>query len=166
MDVTTSYTMAQSTVLEPTGPPHSGDESPYDRYQETATILKRVVAEQNGSTNPTQPAVIFLLELRADLEHRSIFVDVRLEPRTITRDIDDAMHLSADFLQEVTDLDGAFALTVVPCLNMAKHIRYLVDTFEDGDLDGIAEIKRLHTCQLARLRRLQERWEDVLETPV
>ena len=74
------------------------------------------------------------------------------------------MHLSADFLQEVTDLDGAFALTVVPCLNMAKHIRYLVDTFEDGDLDRLAEIKRLRTCQLARLRRLQERWEDVLET--
>lgn len=95
MDVTTSYTMAQSALLEPTGPPHSGDESPYDGYQETVTILKRVVAEQNGSTNPTNPAVLFLLELRADLEHRSIFVDVRLEPRTITNDIDDVMHLSS-----------------------------------------------------------------------
>ena len=88
MDVTTSYTMAQSTLLEPPGPPHSNDESPYDEYQETATILKRVVAEQNGSTNPTHRAVLFLLELRADLEHRYFFVDVRHEPRAITRDID------------------------------------------------------------------------------
>ena len=67
MDVTTPYTMAQSTVLEPTGPPHSDDESPFVEYQTTAAILKRVVAEQNGNTIPNGPTVLELLELRADL---------------------------------------------------------------------------------------------------
>ena len=74
------------------------------------------------------------------------------------------MHLSADFLQEITDLGGAFALTVIPCLDMAKRIRHLVDTFADSEPDRIAKIKRLRTCQLTRLRHLQERWEDMLET--
>ena len=74
------------------------------------------------------------------------------------------MHMSANFLQELTDIDVAFAYTVIPCLNMARHIRYLVDTFEDGDPDGIAEIKQSHNYQLERLRCLQDRWEDVLKT--
>ena len=152
--MTASYTMAHSALLEPSGPPPSNDESPHDQYQETATILKRVVAEQNGSTNPTHRAVLILLELRADLEHRYFFVDVRHEPRAISRDIDDAMHLSADFLQNITD----------PCLDMAKRIRHLVDTFVDGAPEGIAKIKRLRTCQLTRLHHLQERWEDMLQT--
>ena len=69
MDVTTPYTMAQSTVLEPTGPPHSDDESPFVEYQTTAAILKRVVAEQNGNTIPTGPTVLELLELRAHGRH-------------------------------------------------------------------------------------------------
>ena len=98
MDLAATYTMAQSAVLEPPGPTHVIDESPYDQYQDTATILKRVIAEQNGTTNPTHRAVLFLLELRADLEHRYSHVDVRHEPRHISQDIDNAMHLSANFL--------------------------------------------------------------------
>ena len=162
MDATTSYIMAQSTALEL---PHLDDEPPLYPYQETATILTCVIAEQKGSTNPTHRAVLFLLELRADLEHRYLFVDLRHESRSISQNIDDAMHLSADFLQNITDLDGSFALTVVPCLDMAKRIRQMVDTFADLKIpDGIAKIKRIRVCQLTRLHHLQERWEDMLQT--
>ena len=163
MDLAATYTMAQSAILEPPGPTHVIDESPYDQYQDTATILKRVIAEQNGTTNPTHRAVLFLLELRDDLEHRYSHVDIRHEPRHISQDIDNAMHLSANFLQDLTDLDGAFALTVLPCLDMADHIQYLV-AVADKTPDGIAKIKRIRASQLVSLRLLQERWEDMLET--
>ena len=163
MDLAATYTMAQSAVLEPPGPTHVIDESPYDQYQDTATILKRVIAEQNGTTNPTHRAVLFLLELRADLEHRYSHVDIRHEPEHISQDIDIAMHLSANFLQDLTDLDGAFELTVLPCLDMADHIQYLV-AVADKTPDGIAKIKRIRASQLVSLRLLQERWEDMLET--
>ena len=57
--------------------------------------------EQDGNTNPSHHAVLFLMELRADLDNRHFFVDVRHEPEYVTRDIDEAMHLSKEFLQSI-----------------------------------------------------------------
>ena len=112
-----------------------------------ASILRRVVAEQDGDTNPTHRAVLFLMELRADLDNRYFFIDIRHESRATTRDIDDAMHLSEEFLQNITDLDGAFALTVQPCLELARRIRHLADTSAGGKSDGVAKIKH-HTPKI------------------
>ena len=98
--------MVQSAVLEPSGPPHPNDGYPQDQPQELASILRHVVMEHDGNTNPSHRAVLFLMELRADLDNRHFFVDVHHESKVVTRDIDEAMHMSKEFLQSITDLDG------------------------------------------------------------
>ena len=153
--------MAQSAALEPSGLPHPNDGYPQDQL---ASILRGVIMEQDGNTNPSHHAVLFLMELRADLDNRHFFVDVRHEPEYVTRDIDEAMHLSKEFLQSITDLDGAFALTVQPCLDLARRIRHVTETYDVGDSDAVATIKRLRKYQSKRLHHLQGRWEDLLQT--
>ena len=79
---------------------------PQDQPQELASILRHVVMEHDGNTNPSHRAVLFLMELRADLDNRHFFLDVHHEFKVVTRDIDEAMHMSKEFLQSITDLDG------------------------------------------------------------
>ena len=109
-------------------------------------------------------AVLFLMELRADLDNWHFFIDVRHEPENVTRDIDEAMHLSKEFLQSITDLDGAFELTVQPCLDLTGRIRLVTETYEVGDSDAVSTIKWLRKYQSKRLHHLQGRWEDLLQT--
>ena len=136
MDAMASYIMAQSALLKPSGLPLPSDGYPQD--QEVASILRHVVAEQDGNTNPTHHAIL----LRADLENRHFFVDIRQESKTTTRDIDDVMHLSKDFLQTITNLDWAFALTVQPCLELARRMRQIAEKSAVRDYDEDAKIKR------------------------
>ena len=44
------------------------------------------------------------MELRANLENRHCFPDACQEPDSVTWDINEAMHLSMDFLQSMTDI--------------------------------------------------------------
>ena len=55
MDTTAPYIMAQSALLEPSGLPHPNNGYAQDQPQEIASVLRRVMAEQDGNTNPTQP---------------------------------------------------------------------------------------------------------------
>ena len=96
------------------------------------------------------------MELRADLEDRHCFHDTRHEPEDVTRDIAEAMHLSLDFLQSMTDLDGAFERLVIPCLDL--------DTSKLGDPEAVSTIKRLRQFQSKRMHQLRERWGDLLQT--
>lgn len=87
--------MAQSTV-EPIGLyepgdqfhlTHLGDEDSQDiddPNHQTASILRDVVAKQNGNTNPAYQTVLCLMELRAALEDRHFFVDTRYEAMATT----------------------------------------------------------------------------------
>ena len=59
--------MAQSALLEPSWLPHPNDGYLQDQPQELASILRHVVAEQDGNTNPTHHAILFLMELCADM---------------------------------------------------------------------------------------------------
>ena len=104
------------------------------------------------------------MELREDLENRRYFVDIRQEPLATTRDIEDAMFLSEDFLQNITDRDGAFQKAIQPRLEYAKRIRNLAKTSETDDPYGIAQLRKLRAAQLKRMNRLQGRWEDLLQT--
>ena len=63
------------------------------------------------------------MELRADLENLFFCIDIRHKPRATSRDIEDAMHLLEEFLQNITNLDGVFEMWVLPCLELAQHIR-------------------------------------------
>jgi hypothetical protein len=62
------------------------------------------------------------MELRADLEDRHRFQNTNRGPEHVTQDIAEAMHLSLDFLQSITDLDGDFERLVLPCLDLANRI--------------------------------------------
>ena len=104
------------------------------------------------------------MELRADLDNRHCFADTHHEPQNVTWDIDEAMHLLMDFLQSMTDLDGAFELSVTPCLDLARRITHVTDTSELGDPDAVSTIKRLRKYQSKRLHHLREGWEDLLQT--
>ena len=101
---------------------------------------------------------------QADLENRYFFVDIRHKSKATTRDIDDAMHLSEDFLQNITDLDGAFVLTVHPCLELARCIKHIAKTSADSEPDRVTKKKQLRAYQLKWLHHLQGRWEDLLQT--
>ena len=81
MEATALYVMAQLALLELSGLPHPNDGYPQDQPQEIASILRRVVAEQDGNKNPTHHAVLFLMELREDLENPYFFVDIRHESK-------------------------------------------------------------------------------------
>ena len=104
------------------------------------------------------------MELRADLEDRHRFQDTRQEPEDVTRDIAKAMHLSLDFLQSMKDLNGAFERLVIPCLDLANPITYLMDTSELGNPEAVSTIKRLRQFQSERMHQLCERWGDLLQT--
>ena len=162
----TSCIMAQSAVLEPSGPFHPNDYNGYPRIHphELASTLQRVVIEQNGITNPSPHTILLVMELRADLQDRHRFHDPRHEPKDVTHDIAEAMHLSLDFLQSMTDLDGAFERLVIPCLDLANRIIYVMDTSELGDPEAVSTIKRLRQFQSERMHQLCERWGDLLQT--
>ena len=74
------------------------------------------------------------------------------------------MHLSLDFLQSITDLDGDFERLILPCLDLANRITYEMDTSELGDPEAISTIKRLRRFQSERMHQLRERWGDLLQT--
>ena len=111
--------MAQST-LKPIGlyepgnqfhlrhPDGKNPQDTTDLNHQTASILRDIVTEQNGNTNPTYQTTLCLMELRAALENRYLFVDIRYETMATTRNIEDAMFISEKFLQSITDLDGTF----------------------------------------------------------
>ena len=135
VDTMTSCIMAQSAALGPSEPFHQNDGDGHPRFHphELASTLWRVVIEQNGNTNPLSQTVLLVIELRADLEDRHRFQNTNREPEHVTPDIAKAMHLSLDFLQSITDLDGDFERLVLPCLDLANRIRYEMDTSELGD---------------------------------
>ena len=103
------------------------------------------------------------MELRSDLEDRHRFQTSR-EPEHITQDIAEAMHLSLDFIQSITDLDGDFERLVLPCLDLANRITYEMDTSKMGDPEAISTIKRLRRFQSVRMHQLRDRWRDLLQT--
>ena len=125
--------MAQS-ALGSSEPFHPNDDNRYPRFhpQGLASTLRRVVIAQNGNTNPSSQTVLLVMELRSDLEDLHRF-QISREPEHITQDIAEAMHLSLDFLQSITDLVGDFERLVLPCLDLANRIRYEMDTSELGD---------------------------------
>ena len=162
----TSCIVAQSAVLKSSGPFHPNDDNGYPRIHphELASTLRCVVIKQNGNTNPSPHTILLVMELRADLEDGHHFHDTRHEPEDVTRDIAKAMHLSLDFLQSMTDLDGAFEWLVIPCLDLANRITYMMDTSELGDPEAVSTIKRLRQFQSERMHQLRERWGDLLQT--
>ena len=54
--------MAQLALLEPSWLPHPNHGYLQDQPQELASILRHVVAEQDGNTNPTHQAILFLMD--------------------------------------------------------------------------------------------------------
>ena len=83
------------------------------------------------------------MELRADLDNRHCFADTH-----------QAMHLLMDFLQSMTDLDGAFELSVTTCLDLARRITHVTDTSELGDPDAVSTIKQLRKLQSVEMHPL------------
>lgn len=131
--------------------------------------------EHNSSTNrsptnPTRHAVIFLMQLRADLENRHLSAYVRSKPISTTQNIEAAMFLSENFLKNITNTDGRFQ-RVVPhclcvvllCMETAEHMRNLADTSTSGDPKGITQLRKLRDFQLKWMRRLQRRWDVLLQ---
>ena len=104
------------------------------------------------------------MELSADLDDQHRFHDTRHELQNVTQDIDEAMHLLLDFLQSITDLDGAFEQLVIPCLDLANRITHVMDTSELGDPEAVFTIKRLRQFQSERMHHLREQWGDLLQT--
>ena len=159
--------MAQPAVFEPPGPFHLNinDGYPQTRSQDLASILCHVVIDQNGNDNPSHHTVLLLMELRANLENRHYSPDAcwEPEPESVIWDIDEAMHLSMDFLQSMTDLNGNFRPLVTSCLHLARQIIHEVDTSEMGDPDAVAIIKQLRKIQSEDMYHLRERWEDLLQ---
>ena len=96
------------------------------------------------------------MELRSDLEDRHRFQTNR-EPEHVTQDIAEAMQLSLDFLQSITDLDGDFERLVLPCLDLTNCITYEMDTSELGHPEAVSTIKRLCHFQSERMHQLRER---------
>ena len=147
--------MAQSR-RKPIGLPDPDDELQLcqpdidDPNKETASILQHVVAEHNGNTNRTHHTVLFLMELRVDLENRYFFVDIRHEAMATTGEIEDAMFLSEDFLQNITDINGAFQKAIQPCLESAERMRNLAKTSASGDPNSIAKLRKLRVSQHKR----------------
>ena len=146
---------------------HPDDEYPQDiedPNHQTASILRNVVTKQNGNTNPSHHAILFLMELRAALENRYFFVDICHETMATTRDIENAMFILEEFLQNITDLDGTFQKAIQPCLESAARIRDLAKISASNNPNGIAKLRRLRACQLKQMHRLQGGWEDLLQT--
>ena len=67
------------------------------------------------------------------------------------------MHLSLDFLQSITDLDGDFERLVLPCLDLANRITYEMDTSELGDSEAVLTLKQLRRFQSERMHQLRKR---------
>ena len=94
--------MARPAGFEPPRPFHLNvdDGYPQTRSQDLASVLRHVVIDQNGNDNPSHHTVLLLMELRANLENRHYSPDAcqEPEPESVIWDIDEAMHLSMDFL--------------------------------------------------------------------
>ena len=133
--------MAQS-ALGSSEPFHNYDDDRYPRFhpQGLASTLRRVFIAHNGNTNPSLQTVLLVMELRSDLEDRHRFQTNR-EPEHVTQDIAEAMQLSMDFLQSITDLDRDFERLVLPCLDLASRIMYKMDTSKLGDPEAVSTIK-------------------------
>ena len=159
--------MAQMAGFEPPGPFHLNiaDGHPQTRSQDLASVLKHVIIDQDGNDNPSHHTVLLLMELRANLENRHDSPDACQEPESdsVIWAIDEAMHLSLQFLQKMTDLNGNFKPLVTSCLHLATLIIHTVDTSELGDPDAVAIIKQLRKKQTTDMHRLRERWEDLLQ---
>ena len=157
--------MARPPGFKPPGPLHLNVDggSPQTRSQDLASVLRHVVIDQNGNDNPSHHTVLLLMELRANLENRHYSPDACQEPESVTWDINEAMHLSMDFLQTMTDLNGNFRPLVTSCLDLATQIIHAVDTSELGDLDAVAIIKQLRKMQSEDMYHLRERWGDLLQ---
>ena len=117
MDAMAPYIMAQSALFEPDLEDQlwlcqQDNDNP---NKVTATILRCVIKEHNDSTSPTRHAVIFLMELRPDLENQHFSSYIRHEPMSTTRDIEAEMLLSEDFLQNITNVHGRFQRAVLLC---------------------------------------------------
>ena len=115
----TSYIMARPAGFEPPGPLYLNvnDGSPQTRSQDLASVLRHVVIDQNGNDNPSHHTVLLLMEVRANLVNRHDSPDACQEPESdsVIWDIDEAMHLSLQFLQSMTDLNGNFRPLVTSC---------------------------------------------------
>ena len=158
--------MAQTAGFEPPGPLYLNiaNGHPQTRSQDLASILKNVVIDQDGNGNPSHHTVLLLMELRANLENRhDDFPDANQEPEpdSVIRAVDEAMHLSLQFLQSMTDLNGNFEPLVTSSLHLAELILHTVDTSELGDPDAVAIIKQLRKTQTTDMYPLRERWEDL-----
>ena len=105
------------------------------------------------------------MELRANLENRHDSPDACQEPESESAiwAVDEAMHLSLEFLQSMTDLNGNFRPLVTSCLDLAAQIIHAVDTSEMGDPDAVTLIKELRKLQAVDMHHLRERWEDLLQ---
>ena len=143
--------MAQSTDFEPPTPffLNIAGSHPQTRSQDLASILKDVVIDQNGNSNPSHHTVLLLMELRANLENRYDFPNAcqAPEPDSVIWAIDEAMHLSLQFLQRMTDLNGNFEPLVTSSLHLAELILHTVDTSELGDPDAVTIVKQLRKQQ-------------------
>ena len=159
--------MAQSKVFEPPGPFHlsggGGDGYPQGRTQDLASVLRHVVVDQNGNNNPSHHTVLLLMELRANLENRHYLPNACQEPESVIWDINEAMHLSTDFLQSMIDLNGKFKPLVTSCLDLAEQIIHVTNTSELGDPDAVSTIKQLRKLQSVEMHDLRERWGDLLQ---
>ena len=102
------------------------------------------------------------MELRSDLEDRHRFQTNR-KPEHVTQDIAEAMHLSLDFLQSITELDGDFERLVLPCLDLANRITYEMDNSKLGGPEAVSTIKGLRRFQSVWMHQLRERWGDLLQ---
>ena len=122
--------IAQTAGFEPPGPFYLNiaNGHPQTRSQDLASVLKHVVIDQDGNDNPSHHTVLLLMELRANLENRHDSPDACQEPKSdsVIWAIDEAMHLSLQFLQSMTDLNGNFKPLVTSCLHLATLIIHTV----------------------------------------
>ena len=109
---------------------------------------------------PTYQTVLCLMELRAALENRYFFVDIRYEAMP---NIEATMFISEEFLQNITYFDGTFQKATQPCLESAARIRDLAEMSARDHPIRIAKLKRLRASQLKTMNLLQGSWEDLLQ---
>ena len=99
-----------------------------------SSILLEVVAQQHVNTSPTYQVVLYIMDLRSELEeeHFQIIGNYYIAASEINT-VEDALFTSETFLQDITDIDGIFQTTGKACFKGAAEITLLIDAATNTD---------------------------------